>query len=125
MTWFSSWFSPSVAPSAAPATSASPGLVEQASASLSSLFQPAADAPKTPAQSAEELAKAVQAAAKGTPAAPLVDPVAKQAASAAKQVEDASKKSYVESALSTPAAKIAAGAVGFGVAYAVVRRVFK
>jgi|GEM_PF-6018190 len=125
MTWFASWFASPTTPTAAPAASASPGLVEQASASLSSLFQPAADAPKTPAQSAEELAKAVQAAAKGTPAAPLVDPVAKQAASAAKQVEDASKKSYVESALSTPAAKIAAGAVGLGVAYAVGRRVFK
>lgn len=98
---------------------------QQASKALASLTAPAPDAPKTPAQSAEELAKAVQAAAKGTPAAPLVDPVAKQAASAAKQVEDASKKSYVESALSTPAAKIAAGAVGLGLAYAVGRRVIK
>jgi hypothetical protein len=97
----------------------------QASQALSSFFQPASNAPKSPVQAAEELAKSVQAAAKGTPAAPLVEPIATQAATAAKQVEDASKKSYAESALSTPAAKIAAGAVGFGVAYAVVRRVFK
>lgn len=122
MTWFSSWYTP---PAATSAASSSPGLVEQASASLSNLFKPAADAPKTPAESAAELAKAVQAAAKGTPAAPLVEPVAAQAASAAKQVEDASKKSYVESALSSPAAKIAAGGAGLFVAYALGRRLLK
>lgn len=102
MTWFASWFSPS-APASSPA--------QQASASFASLFQPSPDAPKTPAQSAEELAKAVQAAAKGTSAAPLVDPIATQATSAAKQVEDASKKSYFRMVLDSPVTHIAGGAL--------------
>ena len=94
----------------------------QASQALSSFFQPASSAPKSPVQAAEELAKSVQAAAKGTPAAPLVDPIATQAVTSAKQVEEASKRSYFEAALTSPAAKVAAGAAGLGLVWALVRR---
>jgi hypothetical protein len=51
-----------------------------------------------------------------------VDPVAKAAADAAKQVEDASKKSYVESVLASPAAKVAAGALGLGAVWYIFGR---
>lgn len=68
----------------------------------------------TPADAAQKIADSLSASAKGTPLSPFVDPVAKAAADAAKQVEDASKKSYVESVLASPAAKVAAGALGLG-----------
>jgi len=78
--------------------------------------------PGTPADAAQKIASSLSEAAKGTPAAPFVDPLAKATSEAVKQVEEATKKSYVESVLSSPAAKIAAGVASFGLVWALLRR---